>query len=775
MRIIHTFVFPVLLVAAAMVVQIAAVPGTVFGISSAQAAVVSRVDVNGNIRVDDDTVRSYITIEPGVSFGAADIDESIKTLFATGLFSDVSINQRGAVLIVTVSENAVISRISFEGNRRINDETLSSVVQSQPRSSLSTTIVQGDVQRVLELYRRRGRFGASVETKVIELPQNRVDLVFEIDENRETGIARVAFIGNRAFSDGRLREVIETRQSGFLGFLRRTDVYDPDRLEADQERLRQFYFNNGFADFRIISAVADFDRERNVFFVTFTVDEGEKYRFGDIEVQTSLVNIDPQRLERVVQTREGRVYNAGRVERSIEDMVIAVAEDGYAFAQIRPRGDRDFENKTINVTYYVDEGPRVFVERIEIRGNTKTREYVIRREFDFAEGDAFNRVLLDKAERRLNELDFFQFVRITTRPGSAPDRVVIVVDVADKATGEIGFGAGLSTADGVVGDVSVSERNFLGRGQFVRASVGLGEDTQTYNFQFAEPYFLGRRIRLSTRLFQNEQDANDFRSYDLSETGGSIGLGLPLNDELTLNVFYRASNRDLTISPGTNTSTAIQQIVGDTFTSLIGYNLVYSTLDSTRNPRDGFYVTVGQEFAGVGGDVFFVRTEADATVFRELLPSIGLVGSLRARAGHIEGLGQNLQILDQFLAGPSYVRGFDNQGFGPRDGVTRDALGAKTVIAGTAEVSAPLPLLPPEFGLSIGGFFDVGTAFGTDSSQVAGVVVVADDASIIRSSVGGSIIWNSPFGRIRGDFAYPITKSTFDETQFFRVGGSRRF
>lgn len=782
-------------------------------ITPAHAAVVSSIQVQGSSRVDPETVKTYVTIVPGEAFGQTDIDQSIKSLFSTGLFSDVSIRQSGSVLIVTVNENDVISEISIEGNRRVDDETIKGVLQSRERTALLTTIVQGDVQRILEAYRRRGRYQATVEAKTIRLDTNRVNLVFEVNEGRETSVARISFIGNRAFSDGRLREVIETQQSGLLGFIRQFDIYDPDRLEADQDRLRSFYFDNGYADFRIISAVADFDRERNVFFLTFTLEEGERYRFGDVAVQSSLTNVDTEELRNSLQSRPGRVYNASRVERSIEAMVADVAEEGYAFAQIRPRGDRNLEDNTIDITYYVDEGPRVFVERIEVRGNTKTREYVVRREFDFAEGDAFNRVLLDKAERRLNDLGFFERVAITTQPGSAPDRVVIVVNVIDKATGEIGFGAGLSTSDGLVGDISLTERNFLGRGQFVRAAVGVGDEKQSYNFTFTEPYFLGRRIALSTRLYRTQSGATGSANYDLDDTGGRVGLGVPLNEELSLEVFYRASSRNVELtydtgedsnSDGTDDglqdnngngtidgredldgdgvadgiediSRAIREIEGRTFTSLLGYSLAFDTRDSKRNPKDGYYAELTQEFAGIGGDVSYIRTRLNASAYRELVPSQGILGIARARYGNIQGLGDDVQLIDQFLGGPAYVRGFKSAGFGPRDGSTGDAVGARHILSGTAEVQAPMPFFPPDLGFSVAAFVDAGVAFDTDPGSSSGVTVVADDMGLIRSSIGGSVIWVSPFGPVRADFAHAISKSTFDETQFFRVGGSTRF
>ena len=522
----------------------------VSGVSTAEAAVVGRIDVEGNQRVQDETVIAYVTIVPGRNFGSDDIDDSLKALFATGLFSDVSIVQRGRALVVTVAENPIIYKVSFEGNDKYEDKILLSQVRSKPRSVLTRAKVQADTQLLLEMYRRKGRFRATVEPKIIDLPQNRVNLVFEISEGDKTGVARITFIGNRAFSDGRLRDVIKTRESGLLSWLRTTDTYDPDRLNADQEALREYYFRHGYADFRIVSAVADLDRERNTFFVTFTVDEGEQYTIGEVTVQSSLSEVDPTDLSGSVRTDTGDTYDSREIAKTLEELTVEVSKRGYAFAEVRPRGERDYENRVINLTYDIDEGPRVYIERIEIRGNSRTRDYVIRRELDFAEGDAFNRVLLDKAKRRLKNLNFFKDVQVSTQQGSSPDRVVIIIRVQEQSTGELSFGAGYSTSEGIIGDISITERNFLGRGQYVRLAVGGGESSRTYELSFNEPYFTGRRLSAGFDLYRRQFEETDFRSYDETTTGGNLHFGLPLNDDVTLNLLYSAYEREFDVSRG---------------------------------------------------------------------------------------------------------------------------------------------------------------------------------------------------------------------------------
>ncbi|MGH0002893.1 outer membrane protein assembly factor BamA [Pseudovibrio ascidiaceicola] len=756
------------------------------GAGVAEAAVVNKIVVNGATRIEDETVRNYLTIRPGKSFSAIDIDESLTTLYATGLFADVSIEQRGGTLVVDVKENPVIGKISFEGNKRLTDEALQSVVRSSERSMLTRARVQSDAQNLLEAYRRSGRYRASVEPKIIERANNRVDLVFEIEEGDKTGVARISFIGNQAFSDGYLREQIQTRESGFLGWLRTTDVYDPDRLDVDEESLRQFYYQKGYADFRVVSAVADLDREQNIFYVTFTVDEGEQYEFGDIEIDTSLSAVDPEAMRQYLRTQPGDTYNSLEVEKTLEALTLEVSKAGYAFAQVRPRGERDYENKTVSITYLIEEGPRVYVERINVRGNDRTREYVIRREFDLAEGDAYNRILLDKAERRLRNTRYFQNVRITRQQGSAPDRVIINVDVEEQPTGEVSFGVGYSTSDGVIGDISITERNFLGRGQYVKAAVGGGTDNQKYEFKFVEPFFLGRRISAGLDVYRRVYDQNDSRAYEEQTTGGAVNFGLPLReDELTLNLFYKLYQRELTRSDSTGigdeecaagVSLGVCDSLGQYTTSIAGFSLVYNTLDNDLSPRDGYVASYEQEVAGLGGESQYLRGQFKGSAFHELNAEWGLVGFVKGSAGYIESIGNRLRVSDQFQGLPDRIRGFGSNGYGPRDVNGDDALGGKYYVAGTVEGQFPFPVFPEELGLSGAVFADAGSVWGVDSELASriGSGIESEDFDL-RASVGLGVLWQSPFGPLRADFAWPVLKNDVDETQVFKLSGGTRF
>ncbi|MDQ2632391.1 MAG: outer membrane protein assembly factor BamA, partial [Pseudomonadota bacterium] len=474
-------------------------------VSVAQAATVSSIDVRGNQRVDAETIRNYLTIKPGQSFSNADVDESVKRLFGTGLFSDVSVNQVGGTLVVQVSEYQIVNQVLFQGNKKLKDTQLSNTVQLKSRGTFSPDRMEADAEAIRAAYSRIGRDDATVTPRTMDLGENRVNVVFEINEGDRTKIAKINFVGNEAFGDRRLSDVITTKESTLLSFLLRDDIYDEDRLRADEEALRRFYFNRGYADFQVVSAFGELDEASNEYTVTITVDEGDKYTFSDISVDSTLAEVPGESLMPLVKTREGDVYSAKNVEDSIIQVTEHLAGLGYAFAQVTPRGDRNFENRTISVVYTVDQGAKTYVERIEIRGNTRTRDYVIRREFDVSEGDAFNQVLIQRAKRRLEALGFFETVEIATAPGSEADQVILVVDVVDKSTGEFAIGAGYTTGGDSPGpsiEGSITERNFLGRGQFIKFSAGGGQNSRDYQFSFTEPYFLGRRIAAGFDIYR---------------------------------------------------------------------------------------------------------------------------------------------------------------------------------------------------------------------------------------------------------------------------------
>ena len=824
------------------------------------ALTASSIVVEGNRRVEADTVRSYFKVAPGEHLDAAKIDAALKALYGTGLFQDVHISQSGGKLIVTVVEAPVINKIAFENNHRLKDEQLLQEIQSKERGTLSRAAVQADVQRIIEIYQRNGRFDVSVVPKIIDRPNNRVDLVFEINEGEKTGIKSVVFVGNNAYSAWRLKEVIKTSESTFFSFLQTTDVYDADRIEADRDLIRRYYLKHGYADVQVVSATGVYDPAKKGFVVTFTIEEGALYHFGAVDIQSNVRAVNAQLLRPVLRMGAGQIYNGEAVEKTVEDMTIELARRGYPFGQVRPRGDRNPTARTIGVLFVVDEGTRAYIERINIRGNYRTRDYVIRREFDINEGDPYNRALIDRAERRIKNLNYFKNVKITNEPGSAPDRVVINVDVEEQPTGDFSIQGGYSTANGWLAEVSVSERNLLGTGRFARAGVTYGQFIRAVELSYAEPYFLDYRTSMGVDLFAKETLASSYLSYGTQSYGGTLKWGLPLREDLALQLRYSAFEQKITL-PSTlddcnnlnaDLSTtfpvpnAINQPVGSVpgspfphgttscfalgqaslpvraelqqgayLTSSIGYGLAYNSLDNNKLPTSGVYVSFGQDFAGLGGDVSYLRTTVDLRAYYEVVPD--LVSLLHLQGGDMFSLkncpvsntcvsnNNYVRLLDDFKMGPNLVRGFQPAGIGPRDitpGTSNDALGGTMYWGASFEMQYPLYFLPKDSGFRGAIFVDSGALWGyrgetsnPPTGEINGTITAINssttpgttgtffckcamqytDTPAPRASAGGSIIWDSPFGPLRFDFAYPFLKQNGDRTQFFAFGGGTKF
>ncbi|MCB8838569.1 outer membrane protein assembly factor BamA [Aurantimonas sp. VKM B-3413] len=793
--------------------------------TAVMAAVVNRIDVRGNQRVEAETVRSFAQIKPGQNVSEGDQDEAVRRLFSTGLFSDVRVSQSGGTLIIQVEENQIVNQVLFQGNSKIKDEQLTSVVQTTPRGAYSKSTVDADVDAIKEAYRRIGRSDAVVSVQTQQIGEGRVNVIYNVQEGDRTKIASISFVGNNAFSDSRLKQVIALRETGILSFIQRDDIYDEDRLHTDEETLRRFYYNHGYADFRILSSVAELDEKQNAYFITVTVDEGERYAFGQVTIDSTVPGIDTQSLYGELKTEPGAVYRAKDVEDSLVSLTNELASNGFAFAQVTPRGDRDFTNRTIAINYVIDQGPRAYVERIEIRGNTKTRDYVIRREFDVSEGDAFNQVLIQRAKQRLEDLKYFDKVNISTAPGSEPDKVIVIVDVSEKATGEISIGGGYTTSgdtSGPVAEVGVQERNFLGRGQFVKVSAGLGTSSQNYSLSFTEPYFLGRRLAAGFDVYYNKSTSGD---YDSKRIGGDVRVAAPITENLTAQMAYNfkqetfGSNNGLTPTDANDntytdpvTGEAIRSTCGDPnpaayktvtgsdlldkngnvaqapnytdspiinqaicdspyLTSSVSYSLTYNTLDNNNDPRDGFFIQAGQEFAGLGGDAQFIKTTGKASYFKLLSEEYDVIGQLSGGAGNVSSLGgDGLRVFDNFFKGQDIVRGFDYKGIGPRqNGVS---IGGENYANASAEATFPLPLLSRDLGFRGAIFADAGSLWGSEYSGQPGVV--GTDASL-RASAGVGLIWASPFGPLRVNYAHPFIKEDFDDLQEFSFGFSSRF
>jgi outer membrane protein insertion porin family len=757
----------------------------------AVAQAIRDIRVVGNQRLTAETVRSYLQFSSGDAYDPGKVDRSLKALFGTGLFADVRIDREASGVVVTVVENPVVAQVAFEGNSELDRDTLLGEVQLKPRTVYTRSRALADVQRILDIYRRRGLYAASVEPKLIELDQNRVNVVFEINEGKTTKVKSISFIGNRAFTDGQLRDIISTSQAGWFDFLKSNTVYDPDRLSLDREMLRQYYLKNGYADMRVVSANAELERDGSGFIITFSIDEGELYRFGDVRIESKLANLRTETLRGDTLTKPGDYFNASDLEKTVERLTLSVAEKGYPFVRVRPDTDRQPDRRLIQVTYFIEEGPRVYIERINITGNMRTKDHVVRREFRLAEGDAFNPAMVDRAKRRLQSLGFFKTVDIKRRPGFAPDRVILDVDLVEQPTGELSFGAGFSTTEGVIGDVSFTERNLFGNGQFLRLKVGGSQTRQQVDLSFTEPRFLDRNIAAGFDLFYKDVNQTSTSSYKSRKEGGSVRMGFPLSDNLWLNTAYTLSHDDIYYVDTETASRAILDAKGAALTSMVGTGLTYDTRNHPRNPTRGVFLQAGPDFAGLGGDVQYVRFQGEGRAYYPLYDKVTLIG--RVIGGHIEGWGgQDVRLLDMFYKGGETVRGFHRAGIGPRDANTRDSLGGQNFWAATAEVRFPLPLIPEELGISGAIFADAGSVYGASNRITSDATtqkidsfgfcanpsrnfVCLADSNSIRSSVGASVLWQSPVGPLRLDYAHVLSKESYDRTQSIRFGASTNF
>lgn len=844
------------------IVLISAGAGMVLG-GAAQA---QQIVVQGNQRVDADTIRSYVT---GTSSGSA--EEARRNLLASGMFSDVKVSQAGGRTVVTVRENNLINRVVFEGNKKVEKATLESVVESKSRGPFSEATINADLARIRDVYKRFGRGLAKVTYRTVSLPNGRVDVIYDIDEGDKTGILSINFVGNQAYSERTLRGLMSSTEMNFLSFIKTSDVYDPDRITNDLEQVRRYYLKNGYADFQVVNADARYvEGEKSGYVITITVSEGQPYTVGAVAVDSRLPGLDTNSLRDELTTSVGETYNADDVEKTLGNLTRDVNRAGYPFAQVRPTGQRDPATQKVSLGFVVEDGPHVYVERINVRGNTRTRDYVIRRELDFAEGDAYNRVLTDRAERRLNGLGFFKKVRFSNEPGSSPDRVIVNIDVEDQPTGSFSVAGGYSTQDGIIGEVSVSESNFLGRGQYVRLAGTGGQYSRGVDFSFTEPYFLGYRLAAGFDAFYKYSDLTRYSRYETTVYGGQLRLGLPITEQFGITLRYSLYNTELkvpntlkrpyddcsnpipgytdvykpddvrgTVDPITGrsrvgqsvypscaidgeASIAIKGSQGNTLTSLAGLTLAYSTLDVIGAPHNGLYAELKPDIAGLGGDSKFFRVTADARYYKEFYEDV--VGFVRFQGGHVQSLDDNpLRVTDQFFLGPSLVRGFAPNGIGPRDVGIADsrsnAIGGSTYVGGTLEVQFPLYGVPRDLGLKGALFADAGTLFGYNgrtsfdvnhdgfingiapgtgrcnfNTYTIGVepeCVNVRDKAVIRSSVGASILWNSPLGPIRFDYAYALSKDEGekvfvpilgkfghigrDQTQAFRFSGGSRF
>ena len=725
----------------------------------------TEIRVEGSARIEPETIRSYVTIKPGESITSRKMDESLKKLFSTGFFKDVVVKKIGNGVVVRVVENPIINRIAFEGNKRISNETLGDEVNLRSRVIFTRAKVERDVKRLIDVYRQNGRFAASIVPKVIKLPQNRVDLIFEIKEGHLTKVHSISFVGNRNFSDRELRNVLQTKESAWYRFLDPQDTYDPDKLAFDRELLRKFYLNKGFADFRVISAVAELIPNRSGFIITFTIEEGKRYRFRKIDVKAAFRDLSIKELKSSIKIQKDDWYSVKQIDKTVSNLTDLVGTLGYAFVDIRPKIIPDYKNQLINLTFEINKGRRIFIERIEIIGNIRTLDSVIRREIPIAEGDAFNVSKIRYSKQKIFDLGFFETVNIKHTVGSSPDKVLIKVKVSEKSTGQLSFGIGASS-EGPMGDISIRERNFLGKGQDLFLSTKLGSQTTQMDFSFTEPYFLDRKISTGIDIFKTSRDLQSTSSFERKSFGGKLRIGYELSERIRQRLQYGVSAEKVT-NVHSSASLAVKEQEGSSFKSEFSQSLLYDTRDSRINPTKGFYTNYSVDLAGLGGSVKYLRNKLKAIQYFTFTDD--LIGSLSGNFGYIFGLEDKIRIVDRFFLGGRNMRGFESHGVGPRDTATSDAIGGNLILTVKSELKFPLGF-PKELGLMGRLFSDVGSLSESDSESGT----VSDEFSP-RVSIGFGLTWKTVLGPLSMDFSQAVIKEKFDKIQFFRFDFGARF
>jgi outer membrane protein insertion porin family len=737
--------------------------------------VFNQVVVRGNQRIESSTIRNFAGIQTGKPVSPGQINSAFQKLKASGLFEEVEVTPNGSRLIIVVREFPTINRINFERNKKLKDERLAGVITSQPRHTYSPAQAEADAALIVEAYRQAGRHNAEVRPKIIRRRDNRVDLVFEVFEGKVVEIQRLSFVGNRNFSDRRLRRVLSTKQAGILRSLIKSDSFVADRIQFDKQVLHDFYLSRGYIDFEILSVSTEVARERNGFFLSFQVREGQSFKFGEISTTSALAEIDPDDYQKVIKVKPGVTYLPNLLETTIERMETVATKAGLNFIRINPRVTRNDDTRTLDIEFVIERGPRIFVERIDVEGNVTTLDRVIRRQFDTVEGDAFNPRKIRQAANRIRALGFFATADINTREGSSSDRIVIDVDVVEKNTGSLAFGVTYGASSGVGGTVSLSEANFLGRGQFLKIELGGGADNLNADLTFAEPSFLDRDLRFSVNAFRHTTEQQK-AFYDTQNTGASLSLGFPVSENGQLTTQYKAaSNQILNVDPGSS----VLIVAGTNTLSSVGFSYTFDNRSKGLNPNAGILVRLSQEIAGLGGSNGFSKTTAlvgaRTTRFND-----ALVLNVELEGGFLSDFSGTSNLTDRFFLGSSIMRGFQTHGMGPRDQIATnmDAVGGNFYAVARFEANFPIGL-PEEYGMSGGLFFDVGSLWGlddTDGGLTAGDGLDLVDASMqLRAVIGVALFWETAIGPLRFNFTQVVAGPTYDEAETFSVTVGKSF
>jgi outer membrane protein insertion porin family len=760
----------------AMLVMMLAL-GLAPGRASAQSDTdtIDLIAVQGNQRVEPATIRTYLTVREGDTFDPARIDRSLKNLFATSLFADVNITRQGTTLLVRVVENPIVNRVQIEGNSKIKDDVITPEINLRARVVYTRTKVQQDVEKILELYRRKGRFAARVEPKVIELPQNRVDVAFEITEGQPTYVRTINFVGNESYDDGDLRSAIQTREERWWRIFSSSDTYDPDRMNYDRELLRRHYLQNGFADFEVVSSVAELAPNRENFYMTFTIKEGPRYRLSKVDLDVQIKDVPKERLQRAVIPQEGDWFNAKQIEDTVDAITDAAGAEGYAFVDISPQVARDPENHTIAETFHVREGPRVFIERIDITGNNVTIDKVLRRELILAEGDAFNTAKVRRSKERLQNLGFFkQDTGVTidnARSETYSDRTILKVKVEEDNTGEIQFGVGYSSASGALFDIGISQRNLLGTGNAVSANLSIAQQQSQVSLSYTNPYFMDRRVVAGADIVASKTDYSKLTGYTSNTYGGTVRAGFSYNEHLYQRFNYQAFLQSLS-GLTTATSQYVREQAGSSFLSQISQVTTFDKRNNIIEPTRGYFIAVNSDLAGLGGDQRFVRGGLGGAIYT--MPFDGWILSAGASATYIVGLGQDVKIYQRSQLGGQSLRGWEDYGASPRDATTGDALGGDWLATANIELRVPLGL-PKDVGIKTRLFNDWGIIGPPKALINSGQVSVLYSMKP-RGSAGFGFDWQSPVGVISVDYAlFTVGAQPFDRKTKFRINFGQKF
>lgn len=743
--------------------------------TAAKAAdIIDKIIIKDNQRIESSTIESYIDIKAGDVFDQKKVNESLKKMFATGLFSDVSVARSGSSVVITVVENPIINKVSFEGNKRINDDTLSSEVELQSRSVYTRAKVQQDTKKIQDAYRKSGRFSVDVEPKIVKLDQNRVDLIFEINEGKKTTISKIYFVGNKRFDDDKLKKAINTNESRWYSFYSGNDTYDPDRVSFDKELLRKFYVSRGYADFKVLSSTAEITKDKKSFVLTFTVEEGEKYNFGKMKVTSSLQSIQVDNLYEEVKSKEGELFNATLVDDTVDGITGKLNDMGYAFVDINPKYDRDETNRIMGVTYQISEGPKVYIDKINITGNVRTLDKVVRRELRIAEGDPYNAAKIRRSQQNIQNLGFFDKVELDSkRSDEAQDKANIELKVKEKSTGELSFGAGFSTNDGALGNVSIREKNLLGKGQDLRLSLQKSQNNLTSSLSFTEPYFMDKNISSGFDLWNTSSSREDYAASSIDSYGLALRGSYSITEYLRHTIKYIIKQDNVT-NIRSDASTLVKSQEGSTMASIIGQSLMYDKRDNRFEPTSGYFILLDENIAGIGGDVNYIRHEITTGYYRPVYGE-DFILRLTAAGGYVSGYGgKDVRFADNFRLTGRQIRGFENIGFGPTD-FTENAegtvLGGKRYYAQTTELGIPLSFLPDELGFKSYIFHDLGSITGLDAPDNPLII----DKDTLHASYGLGLSWTSPLGPLNVSYAVPYLKDSFDRTQRLQFDFGTRF